>query len=155
MSSTEQASRRDDARLLARGLAVAALGGIAVIHLVEIVGAFGSMPVLAGMFVALTAAATLVAVALVHADHLVLWLAAGLTAAGATGGYLLTRLVAVPFDTGDVGNWLEPLGVVSSFVQTSLLLLCGYRLLALRDTPQRMGPVRPVGRVAAPVSRPR
>ncbi|TWP37298.1 hypothetical protein [Leekyejoonella antrihumi] len=134
------------ARLLTRGLAIAALAGIALVHLVEIPGAFGPMPVLCAMFIALTAGAVVVAAALVHADRRVLWVAAGLTAAGASGGYSLTRLVAVPFDTGDVGNWGEPLGLVSLFVQTCLLLLCGYRLLILRDLPARIDQTGPATR---------
>lgn len=139
MSSTERLHGRDGDRLLARGLAIAALTGVAVIHLVEIPGAAGQMRVLCAMFVALTAGAALVAAALVHVDRAVLWVGAALVAAGATGGYVLTRLVAVPFDTGDVGNWLEPLGLVSLFVQAGLLVLCGYRLLALRDSAGGVG----------------
>ena len=151
MSSTEHLRHRDGNRLLARAVAIAALSGIALIHLVEIPGAFGQMPVLCGMFAALTVAAALVAGALVHADNPLLWLAAGLTAAGATGGYVLTRLVAVPFDNGDVGNWLEPLGLVSLFVQTGLLTLCAYRSVALSGVPGR---VHRMSSTAASVSRP-
>jgi hypothetical protein len=116
------------ATILTRGLAVAALTGVALIHLAQLPDSWRQMPGLAAMFTALVVASTIAAAAFVHTDHRRLWHAAALIAVGAIGGYALTRAIAVPFDRGDVGNWLEPLGLVALFVETSLLALCGYRL---------------------------
>jgi len=53
------------------------------------------------------------------------WHASALTAFGAIAGYVLTRSVAVPFDTADVGNWLEPLGLVALYTELAVLALYG------------------------------
>jgi hypothetical protein len=41
----------------------------------------------------------------------------------AAGGYVLTRSVPVPGDAGDVGNWLEPLGVASLAIEAVVVIL--------------------------------
>jgi hypothetical protein len=117
------------AALLVRGLAVVALAGVALVHLVQLPDTFRQMPGLGALFTALVVAAAVIAAGLVHVDHRLLWWLAGLTAFGAAAGYALTRAVALPFDDGDVGNWLEPLGLVALFIEASLLGLCAYRLL--------------------------
>src|SRR4051795_849372 len=116
--------------LLIRGLAVGGLVGITLCHLVQLPDTFRDSPALGWLFAALSLVAALLAAGLVHADHRLLWSLAGLTAAGALAGYVLTRMVALPFDTDDVGNWLEPLGLVALFVEGGLLGLCIYRLTA-------------------------
>ena len=125
-----------DARphLLARALAIAALVGVAVVHLVQLPDTFRQMPGL-GAPCLLRWFSGLVAAALVYIDHRRLWHAATLTTAGAIGAYLLTRGLPVPFDTRDVGNWLEPLGLVALFLESSLVARCGYRLWALLRIP--------------------
>jgi hypothetical protein len=115
-------------RLLARGAAITALIGIALAHLVQLPGTAHQMPGLAVLFGLLTLTAAALASALVHADDRRLWQAAALTSAAALAGYVLTRSIAMPLDNGDVGNWLEPLGLVALFTETALLALCCYRL---------------------------
>jgi hypothetical protein len=41
----------------------------------------------------------------------------------AIGGYALTRLVALPALADDVGNWFEPLGVVSILAETATVVV--------------------------------
>ena len=107
-------------------LAIAALVGIALVHLVQLPDTFRQAPGLGALFTALVLGAPLVAAALLHLDHRLLW-----HAATVIGGYVLTRSVAVPFDTQDVGDWLEPLGLVALFLESSLLALYGYRMRAV------------------------
>jgi len=78
----------------------------------------------------LAVAATAAAVGVVSFDSGLLWPAVLLVAAGPVGGYVLTRSMAVFFDDQAVGNWLEPLGLVSLFVETSLMVLCVGLMLA-------------------------
>jgi hypothetical protein len=115
-------------QLLVRGVAVVALAGVALVHLVQLPDTAHQMPGLAVLFGALSLATAGLGAALVRADSRRLWLAAALTATAALGGYVLTRTTAVPFDNGDVGNWLEPLGLAALFVEGALLVLCCYRL---------------------------
>lgn len=51
-----------------------------------------------------------------------------LLAAGPLLGYLLTRSVGLPGDSGDTGNWLDSLGLTSMFVEVGVLSLSLVRL---------------------------
>jgi hypothetical protein len=118
-------------RLLTRGLAVVGLTGIALVHLVELPDTWRQTVGLGAMFALLVVAAATVAAGLLHTDTTRLWQVSALVALAAIAGYILTRSVALPFDRDDVGNWLEPLGLVALFIEAGVLALCGY---ALRGT---------------------
>jgi hypothetical protein len=115
-------------RILARGVAITALTGIALVHLVQLPDTAHQMPGLAVLFGLLTLTTAALASALVHSDNQRVWQVAALTSTAALAGYILTRSAAMPLDNGDVGNWLEPLGLVALFIEAALLALCCYRL---------------------------
>jgi hypothetical protein len=129
---TRSAEPRDGSarRLLSRGLVVVGLVGIALIHLVELPGTWRQTVGLGVLFALLVLAATVVAAGLLHTDNPRSWQASALVAVAAITGYILTRSVALPFDRGDVGNWLEPIGLVALFIEAAVLALCGYPLIA-------------------------
>lgn len=124
----------DGARLLGRALVIIGLAAIAVVHLAELPDTWRETPGLGAMFAVLVIAAAINAAALVHHDHSRMFLAAGLVALAPVGGYLLTRSLAVPFDRGDVGNWLEPSVLVALFIEVCVLALCSYILYNARAT---------------------
>jgi hypothetical protein len=124
-------ARVDDSVLVARGLGIAGLVAVAVVHLVQLPETVPPTPGLGALFTALVLAAVLVAAGLVRADVRALWYATALTATGPLLGYVLTRSMPVPFDTEDVGNWTEPLGLVALLLEGCLLALSVYRLVAL------------------------
>lgn len=126
-------------RLLARGLAAAALTGIALIHLAQLPDTWREMPALGIMFAVLAVAAAAMAAALVHADTRRRWHAAALVGVAPIVGYVLTRATAVPFDRGDVGNWLEPLGLVALFTEATIIALYGYSLWNASRDPAGAG----------------
>jgi hypothetical protein len=119
-------------RLLARGLAVVGLTGIALVHLVELPDTWRETVGLGVLFALLVVAAATVAAGLLHVDTTRLWQASAIVALAAIAGYVLTRSVALPFDRSDVGNWLEPLGLVALFIEAGVLALCGYTLTAMQ-----------------------
>lgn len=119
---------RGHGRLLARGLTVVSLVGIALVHLVQIPDVWPRNPALGVMFSLLVLVATVFAAALVHVDAPWLWHGGALIAFVPIAGYVLTRSVSVPFDTDDVGNWLEPLGLVALYIELAVLVLDGYTL---------------------------
>ncbi len=94
--------------LVAAGALVAVAAHMPVIgeHLEE-------APYMGVLFIVLTAACTLLAVAALTYDTPAIYAAAATTCGLAIVGYALTRIVAFPMLADDVGNWLEPLGVVS------------------------------------------
>jgi hypothetical protein len=49
------------------------------------------------------------------------FLAAAALAGGALIGYVLSRTTGLPNATGDIGNWTEPLGLASLFVEAAVV----------------------------------
>ena len=114
--------------VLALAAAVAAGAHIPVIgpHLQE-------APYMGVLFVVLTVALFFLAATALIRDSAAVHLATILTCALALIGYAATRTVAFPLLADDVGNWLEPLGIVSVLSEATALAA---GLAALRR-PQR------------------
>jgi hypothetical protein len=49
------------------------------------------------------------------------WFAAGTLAFTVIVGYTLSRTIGLPQSGGDIGNWSEPLGMASLFVEGSVV----------------------------------
>lgn len=90
------------------GTAVAAAAHLPVIspHLIK-------APYMGALFILLTAALVVTAEAAMVSDRLVVAAAAVAVPAAAVVGYVASRVVAFPQLADDVGNWFEPLGVLS------------------------------------------
>ncbi len=116
---------------ITRTLAIVGLAGVALIHLLDAPGKFTETPYLGWMYVALIAGCLVVAGALVRTSDPRAWAVAAALPAGAIIGYVLTRTTGLPQATDDIGNWGEPLGIASLFVEGSLVALSG-GVLALR-----------------------
>jgi hypothetical protein len=117
-----RASIRDG---VARAVTAVGLAGIGVIHLLDAPGKFSETPYLAWMYVGLIAASLATAFALVRGSDRRAWAAAAALAAGAMIGYTLTRTTGLPQATGDIGNWSEPLGMASLFVEALVIAVSG------------------------------
>ena len=109
-----------------RAVGVVGLGGIALIHLLDSLGKFSETPYIAWMYIALMIGSISVAGALVHLRDRRVWLASGLLAASAIAGYVMSRTTGLPNATGDIGNWKEPLGVASLFVEGIVVAVSAY-----------------------------
>jgi hypothetical protein len=118
--------------VLAAAAAVAAMAHVPVIapHLEE-------APYMGVLFVVLTAACAVLGVAALVRGGRVVYLLTVLTCGLAVLGYAATRLVAFPMLADDVGNWLEPLGVVSIVSESIAVVsaLVGLRRGSLRTAP--------------------
>jgi hypothetical protein len=128
---------------VARATGVVGLGGIALIHLLDSVGKFQETPYMGWMYVALIAGAIVVAGSLIHRETRAAWAAAAALAGGAITGYCLTRTVGLHQAHGDIGNWSEPLGLASLFVEGCLIALSVYRLATLQTGARVVGRLRP------------
>jgi hypothetical protein len=102
---------------IVRSLAVVGLVGIALIHLLDLPGTIQDTPYLGGMYLALMIGCALVAAALVRSSVASAWRAAAGLSASVFLGFVLSRTTGLPADTGDIGNWAEPLGMASLFVE--------------------------------------
>jgi hypothetical protein len=108
---------------VARAAAVVGLAGVALIHLLDAPNTFPVVPYIGWLYVALITGSMLTAGALIRSSNTRVWLATALLPLGAIASFTLTRTVGLPGDTGDIGNWSEPLGMASLFVEGSLVAL--------------------------------
>ena len=82
------------------------------------------------MYYALEAAGVAAAALLLTRLARVGWLLTLGVAAGPIVGYVLSRGPGLPNYTDDIGNWTEPLGVISLVVEGVVLILAAAALLA-------------------------
>ena len=118
-----------------RAVGIVGLAGIALIHLLDSIGKFGETPYIAWMYVGLMIGSLAVAAGLMHSRDRRLWLAAGALAASAIAGYVMSRTVGLPNATEDIGNWTEPLGLASLFVEGAVVAISGYAYSASAKAP--------------------
>ncbi len=119
--------------------AAAAIGLITVglIHVLEIQGQLSGAVWLTTGFVLLAVSAPAAGLWLLARPSSVAWQFSGLVCLLAAGGYILTRSLPVPGDRGDVGNWLEPLGVAALFTEGVVAILAGLVLASIWTRAQR------------------
>jgi hypothetical protein len=106
-----------------RAVASGALIAAGIVHALEIKGQLDGVLWLTVGFCALAGVQPLAGLWLLVRPTVAAWVLGGLAGLAPALGYLLTRSVPVPGDTGDVGNWSEPLGVVSLAVEWIVVLL--------------------------------
>lgn len=106
-----------------RWLVVAAITAAALAHVPVIGPHLDEAPYMGVLFVLLTAACIAIAATIAVTDATWAYLAALPVCGAAVAGYAATRLVPFPQLADDVGNWFEPLGVVSVATETAVVLL--------------------------------
>jgi hypothetical protein len=110
---------------VARGVAVVALAGVALIHLLDAPGTFADAPYRGWLYVLLIVGCLATAGALVRGSDRRAWLAAAALSLGAMLAFVVSRTVGLPAGADDIGNWTEPLGLASLFVEGLLVALGG------------------------------
>jgi hypothetical protein len=108
---------------VARALGAIALCGMALIHLLDVPSKFSETPYMGWMYVGLILAAVGIAAVLAATGDVRGWAAAGAVAVTVMLGYTLSRTTGLPQATDDIGNWGEPLGMASLFVEGLLAAL--------------------------------
>jgi hypothetical protein len=115
---------------VARSAAVVGLAGVALIHLLDAPATFRNATYLGLLYMGLIGGCLIVAAAHVRGGGARTWLATAALPLGAIAGYTLSRTVGLPQSMDDIGNWAEPLGIASLFVEGSLVALAA---MVLRD----------------------
>jgi hypothetical protein len=114
--------------VIARAVGAVALATLALIHVVDLPGTLGPLPLIGAGYLGIIAAAVVVGGIMIARSHPLVWAAAGGLAAAAMGGYVLTRTIGGFLgDHGDVGNWRCPLGLAALSVETVLILLAAWQ----------------------------
>jgi hypothetical protein len=131
MQPAARSGRATGSSLIVRLVGVVGCLAVAAIHVID----QGGVPGTKGpeyvqlLYYALEVAGVLVAALLLTKHARVGWLLSLGVAAGPIVGYVLSRGPGLPNYTDDIGNWGEPLGVVSLVVEGILLILA---LVSLR-----------------------
>jgi hypothetical protein len=118
------------------------LAAIGVIHLLDSIGKYGETRYLFWMYVALIVGSIACAGAVLFTRSRVPFVAAAGLAGSALLGYVLSRTTGLPSATGDIGNWTEPLGLASMFVEAGVVAAAGGALVAARRAPRSRGESR-------------
>jgi len=82
------------------------------------------------LYVALMVSSIALAGALIRTDDTRVWAAVAVLPALVIVGYVLSRTTGLPQSNDDIGNWSEPLGMASLFVEGSLVALASAVLVA-------------------------
>jgi hypothetical protein len=114
---------------IARAVAVVGLAGVALIHVLDMPGTFQAAPYRGWLYVALVVGCLGTAATLVRRSDPRAWLAAGALPLGAMVAFVISRTVGLPNGADDIGNWSEPLGLASLFVEACVVALCARMLL--------------------------
>ena len=125
MFDRSQAQPAPGADIVARAVGALALAALAVIHVVDLPGTLGPLPLVGLGYLGIIIAAVLIGGVMITRSHWLVWAAAGGLAVSAMGGYVLTRALPGGFlgDHVDVSNWRCPLGIAALSVETLIILL--------------------------------
>lgn len=122
--------RRDP---MATAMAIVGLVTVAAIHWAQVVPLMKDTPYLGTAFLLLTLACIGLAIGLLVSDRPAVWILVSAVSGVTITGYIFTRTVSTFFDDQDVGDWSEPLGMVSLLVETLLVMLSIYWVVKRRD----------------------
>ena len=123
--------------IAARATVAVGLAGIALIHLLDSIGKWSETRYLFWMYIALDGRQPRHRRRRpVHPQPLS-WLAAAGVAASALVGFVVNRTVGLPNAMDDIGNWTEPLGLASLFVEGAVMAVSLAALAATRSLGRR------------------
>jgi hypothetical protein len=105
----------------ARAVLSVGLAGIGLIHLLDAIGKYHETRYVFWMYIALILGCVVTAGAVLFTRMRAAFLLAAGLAASAAAGYVLSRTTGLPNATGDIGNWTEPLGLASLFVEAAVV----------------------------------
>ncbi len=135
----------------ARAVVAVGLAGIGLIHLLDAIGKWDETRYLFWMYIALIVGCLVTAGAVLFSRARIAFLAAAGLATSAAVGYVLSRTTGLPNAMGDVGNWTEPLGLASLFVEGTVAAVAAGAFLGRQEAgPGAHARARRAGRARAP-----
>lgn len=123
-----------EADLVRRGLVIAGLVGVAIVHLLDLEEKLEEAWFIGVLFIGLIAVCLVLAEMLVRSDDVRVWSLAGAVCLATIIGYALSRTVGLPTEGGaEKGEWLEHLGIASLLVEAIVVWSVAVRLAAGRQ----------------------
>jgi hypothetical protein len=121
--------------VIARAVGTVALATLAMIHVIDLPGTIGPLPLIGVGYLGIIAGAVVVGGMMIVRSHRLVWAAAGGLATAAMAGYVLTRTISGFLgDHGDVGNWRCSLGLAALSVEALLILLAAWQVRSRRTS---------------------
>jgi hypothetical protein len=114
MKSTQELTRELHNR---RTAVTIGLIGIAAVHIADLPAKWEETRYMAWMYIGAIAATAFLIDRLVVKTSKRDYLASSLLSASVFMGYVVNRSVGMPGAKGDIGNWFEPLGFLSLFIE--------------------------------------
>jgi len=126
-------------RVMTAGAVLIGLAGIIAIHVMDLQGKLEETPYLGIGYIAVCLIAGFLMVRMISGPTRLDFLAAAALSAAVFAGYVVNRTVGMPGAMDDVGNWMEPLGLLSLVIEafTCVMALRG----ALMSPHQRSAAV--------------
>ena len=123
---------------LSRRIAVGlGLATVAAIHILDLPGKLAETPYLGVIYIVLIIAAFVLTERLFVVGSRLDFIAAAALSAAVIVAFTINRTVGMPGATGDIGNWLEPLGLLSLVVEAFILWQFVAAVIGLSRTPGR------------------
>ena len=123
---SREASSRDQ---VGRAVGIVGLLGIALIHFLDAFSVFDESKLVFVLYILLMIVTLLASGILLRTDSRLTWMLAGGTAGLTIVGFVLTRTTGLPGFPDNVGNWREPLGLASLWVEGLVLVLSVYEVV--------------------------
>ncbi|MBC7590496.1 MAG: hypothetical protein H7226_05555 [Salinibacterium sp.] len=117
------------ARQIAVGLALAVT---AAIHVLDLPGKIEEVPYLAVAYVFLIVASFVIMERIFRGGKVIDYVAAIALSLAILFAFVVNRTVGMPGATDDIGNWLEPLGLLSLVVESFIVWQAAAALMLLR-----------------------
>ena len=111
-----------------RAVGIVGLVGIALIHFLDAFSVIDESKFVFGLYIMLMIVTVLASGILLRTDSRRTWMLAGGTAGLTLLGFILTRTTGLPGFPDNVGNWREPLGLASLWVEGMVLALSVYKV---------------------------
>jgi hypothetical protein len=112
---------------------VLGLLGLAAVHVMDLPGKWTETPYLAFAYIGIIAVTVILVESLIKKPTAVAFAASFGLALAVIFGYVINRTVGMPGSMGDIGNWFEPLGLLSLGVEAFLAWNAFAAFRALRE----------------------
>jgi hypothetical protein len=126
-----QAVPRDQ---VGRAVGIVGLVGIALIHFLDAFSVIHESTFVFVLYILLMIVTLVASAILLRTDSRLTWMLAGGTAGLTLLGFVLTRTTGLPGFPDNVGNWTEPLGLASLWIEGLVIVLSVYKVVTTPAT---------------------
>ena len=124
------------------GAVMLGLTGIIAVHVMDLPGKLEEVPYMGLMYIGVIVAAGILVHRIISGPTRRDFLAAAGLAAAVFVGFVINRTIGMPGATDDIGNWTEPLGLLSLVIEAWVVVAGVTAARALTQMPPVLSPDR-------------